>query len=208
MRKYTLSAFVLFVAASTLYAALHACESEQSVQTTQQVQTAQPVTRTLTIADKKSPLKIGSVLIKDKAVANGKSFAAGDDWAKDLTVELSNTTGRTITFVQVSVIVGPMNDVPFVFFMQKGLSPLQDEDLKLPPEAQLHMLPGDYLSLKVDPGLIESVRVSLATTKHAKSPNVKVRVEIIGFSDGYVWMGTKEVKRNTEPQNPIRWVLS
>jgi heme/copper-type cytochrome/quinol oxidase subunit 2 len=55
--KYTLSAFVLFVAASTLYAALHARESEQSVQTTQQVQTAQQVTRTLTIS---------SVLIKDK----------------------------------------------------------------------------------------------------------------------------------------------
>jgi hypothetical protein len=67
MRKYTLFAFVLFVAASTLYAALHARESEQSVQATQQVQTAQQVTRTLTISDKKSPLKISSVLIKDKA---------------------------------------------------------------------------------------------------------------------------------------------
>ena len=112
-----------------------------------------------------------------------------------LTVELSNTTGRTITFVQVSVIVGAMNDVPFVFFMQKGVSPLQNEDR---PEARLRMLPGDYLTLKVDPGLIESVRDLLAMTKHATSPHVKVRIELIGFSDGNVWMGTKEVKRNPD----------
>jgi hypothetical protein len=99
----------------------------------------------LIIYDKKSPLKVSSVSIKDKAIANGKSFTASDDWARDLTVELSNTTGRTITFVQVSVIVGPMDYVPFVFFMQKGLSPLENSDTKLLPEAQLHMLPGDYL---------------------------------------------------------------
>ena len=183
MRKHILSALVLFVATSTLFGTLHARKSEPPIQTTQQVQTTPPVTRNLIIHDKKSPLKISSVLIKGKAIANGKSFAGGDDWTKDLTVELSNTTGRTITFVQVSVIVGPMNDVPFVFFMQKGVSPLQDEDL---PEARLHMLPGDYLSLKVDPGLIESIRTLLTMTKHAKSPHVKIRVEMIAFSDGNV----------------------
>jgi hypothetical protein len=206
MRRYTLAALVPFVAASTLYAALLARKLESTIQTTPPVQSKSQVTRNLIIYDKKSPLKISSVSIKDKAIPNGKSFTAGDDWARDLTVELSNTTGRIITFVQVSVIVGPMDDVPFVFFMQKGLSPLENPDTKLLPEAQLHMLPGDYLSLKVDPGLIESVRVSLATTKHANSPHVKVRVEIIGFSDGNVWMGTKEVKRNPDRQNLIRWM--
>jgi hypothetical protein len=38
MRRYTLSAFVLFVAASTLYAALLARKSKSTIQTTQPVQ--------------------------------------------------------------------------------------------------------------------------------------------------------------------------
>ena len=206
MRKYIFSALVLFVAASTLYATLLARKLESPVQTAEPVQTKLQVTRNLIIYDKKSPLKISSVSIKGNAIGNGKSFTAGDDWTNDLTVELSNTTGRIITFVQVSVIVGPMDDVPFVFFMQKGLSPLENEGTKLLPAGQLHMLPGDYVSLKVDPGLIESVRLSLAMTKHANSPHVKVRVEIIEFSDGNVWMGTKEVKRNPDQRNLIRWI--
>ena len=203
MRPYIRSTLMLFVAATTL-GTLDARKSESPVQTTQPVQPTPQVTRNLTIYDKKSPLKINSVSIKGKAIANGKSFTEGDDWSKELTVEVSNTTGRTITFVQVSVIVGPMNEVPFVFFMQKGVNPLQDED---PPEARLRMLPGDYLSLRLDPGLIESVRALIERSKHAKSAQVRVRVELIGFSDGNVWMGTKEVKGNPDLQNQMRWIL-
>jgi hypothetical protein len=186
--KNILSALLLLLASSTLCATPYGSKSQSQAQASQAVQTTTQVTRNLTIYDKKSPLKINSVSIKQKAIANGESFTEGANWTKDLTVELSNTTGRTITFVQVSVIVGPQNDVPFVFFMQQGRSPLQDKDLVLLPEAELRMLPGDYLTLKVDPGLTDSVRAALAMTRHADSPNVKVRVEVIGFSDGNVWI--------------------
>lgn len=205
--KNILSALLLLFAGSILYATLYASKFQSQAQPPQQVQTTPPVTRNLTIYDKRSPLKINSVSIKQKVIGKDKSFTEGADWAKDLTVELSNTTGRTVTFVQVSVIVGPQNDVPFVFSMQKGRNPLHDKDLVLSPEAELRMLPGDYLTLRVDPGLTDPVKAALAMTKHANSPNVKVRVEIIGFSDGNVWMGTKEFKPNPDQQSKLHWMV-
>ncbi len=204
MKNYILCGLLLFASGLSVYCALHGRKANAQVQTIQQVQTAPQVTHNLTIYDKKSPLKINSVLIREKAIANGQSFTEDNNWPKDLTVELSNTTGRIITFVQVSVIVGPINGVPFVFFMQKGRSPLH-EDVELRPEAELHMLPGDYLSLKVDPGLIEGVKGGIAQ-RHANSPEVKVRVEMFALSDGSVWMPNKEVKRNPDSKSPIQWI--
>lgn len=135
------------------------------------------------------PVKIVNLKIGKIPIESGKNFSAQDDWLKDLTATVENSYGKTVSYVELGVIVmspeGQENVFPYhyMFWLGNRRKQLDKSVLKLGTvsdnkQADLSLPVKEYAS----------IRASLDKIGHpAKVKKVLIQVEEVTFEDGTVW---------------------
>lgn len=142
----------------------------------------------------RAPVKVSNIRAKGKVVAVNKPFVDSDDWLKELTIELANASGKTVTFVMVQLFF-PQPDRSLkqpgaAVFMEYGDNPFNYESAAAMPALRVKpLLPGDVLELTLSDAKYDTIKPLLETAKIPHNESVEVRVSAIGFSDGTAWSG-------------------
>lgn len=140
----------------------------------------------------KAPVKINKIRAKGQTLP-AKPFVDGEDWLKGLTVEVANTSGKTVTFLMIQVLFPhPEREHKkpgAVVFMEYGDNPFNYESAAATPLKVKPLLPGDYLELKLSNASYSSINPLLVTAGIPNHNKVEIRVSGIGFSDGTAWSG-------------------
>jgi hypothetical protein len=82
------------------------------------------------------PVKPASFNVKNKNLSFGTNFTGSDNWLKDFSVDIQNSSGKSVVYVDIGVFVlRPKGDVspPFHFSITKGnkKSALEQKDTGL-----------------------------------------------------------------------------
>ena len=144
--------------------------------------------------DDKAPVKISEVRAKGRVVAVNKPFVDNDDWLKELTIEVANASGKTVTFVMVQLFFPPpdrsLKQPGAAVFMEYGDNPFNYESVAAMPATRVKpLLPGDVVELRLSEEKYETLGPLLETAKITHNQSVEVRISAIGFSDGTAWSG-------------------
>ena len=139
-----------------------------------------------------TPVKIVDVHVKGHPVQSNKPFAADDDWLRDLDVRISNTSGKTITYLEVMLVLrDPENkQPPAAWTLRHGINPVRYvSPNEMPAPTVRPVLPGDFLELSLPAEQYAGFTQFLLDTNYLHVKNVDVRVTAVGFNDGTVWTG-------------------
>ena len=144
--------------------------------------------------DRKSPVKIRAMRAKQKEIQSNKRFLDGDDWLDGLTIEVVNSSGKTVTFVEVELFFPrPVEDAAepgAVWHLRYGDSPFRYESPEAMPAPRVKTIaPGDFLELKAANNEHLEIDRFLKDLKFSKNNNVEIRINLVGFSDGTAWSG-------------------
>jgi hypothetical protein len=144
--------------------------------------------------DLRSPVKITVMRAKGREVQSNKRFLDEDDWLDGLTVEVANTSGKTVTFLDVELFFPrPKEDAPepgAVWHLQYGDSPFRYESPEAMPALRVKPIaPGDFLELKAADNEHVQIDRFLKDLKFSKNNYVEIRINLVGFSDGTAWSG-------------------
>ncbi len=144
--------------------------------------------------DPRSPVTINVMRAKGREVKSNKRFLDEDDWLEGLTIEVANTSGKMVTFVQVQLFFPrPEEDPPqpgAVWYLRYGDSPFRYESAEaMPPPGVKPIPPGDILELKAAWNEHVEIDRFLKDIKFSKNNNVEITISLVGFSDGTAWSG-------------------
>lgn len=148
------------------------------------------------------PVDLQEIKYKGESIKAGEKIRADSEWLRDVSLQLTNKSGKLIVYV----------DVAFDFPETKSTGAVTSYSLRLGNR------PGGPYSgrtpLEFKPG--ESLKVSLAEEydklKHfvekshpiASLNRVRVRVNFIGFDDGTAWSAGSFVR--LDPSNPHHYI--
>ena len=165
--------------------------------------------RTITIkGDRRSPLKIRTIRTKGKQVEPDKEIFDIDDWLKQLTVEMRNDSGKTVSFVQVELFfprLDPDAKQPgSSFTLDFGDNPFAfDNAAAMPPIRVKPLSPGEHLEITLTDADFTRLNAFLIDTGLLVTSKVDIRVNLIGFSDGTAWSGQMVQRRPTGGWMPL-----
>jgi len=152
------------------------------------------------------PIEI-SVKVKDKAVKLNKKFEGEAGWLKDVTLEIKNTSNKTINFLRLDIDFPESRATGKILLHQIFLG--KNSDIQsLRNKAPLNLMPGQSLEI---PLASEHERISRLI--RLRYPSVEDMSEInitLGeamFDDETLWSGGAIFKRNPDSNNPRKWVL-
>lgn len=156
----------------------------------------------------RSPLKIRSIRTKGKQVEPDKEILDTDDWLKQLTVEIRNDSGKTVTSVQVGLFfprLDPNAKQPgSAFSLDYGDSPFAfDSAEAMPPLRVKPVSPGEHLEITLTDAEFMRLNQFLIDTGFLVTSKVEIRVAVIGFSDGTAWSGQMAQRRPTGGWMPL-----
>lgn len=136
-----------------------------------------------------APVRIVSVKVGETSVESGKKFSASEHWLKDLTVVVKNNYGKTVSYVEIGVIVfspeGQEHILPYGyrFWLGNRRTNLDKSVLKLEAGSN-----NDSAELSPPSTEYDSIRESLDWVGHpTKVKRIRVQVEEVTFADGTVW---------------------
>jgi hypothetical protein len=137
------------------------------------------------------PVKPLSFNVKNKNLSFGQGFSGSEDWLKDLSVDIQNSSGKSVVYVDIGVFVlRPKGDVSpsFHFSITKGnkKSVLEQKDTGLSFASSKS--PDHLLNVQLSEGEYSSIRDSLDRLGYpSKIERLELQVEEVGFSDGTFW---------------------
>lgn len=151
---------------------------------------------------------------KKRAVETDKRFRGDDEWFKGLTLNVTNVSGKVITYVDISFTFarpeeGETAQQPaFVNSLTYGNNPFLDRETlqasPLPPPPP-PLLPGESLDLRLSDESYNRIRRILTKLKYPSSiKRITIVVRDIGFDDGTVWTFGHRYRPNPDdPEHPI-----
>ena len=155
------------------------------------------------------PVRISRVRTKAGEFKRDKKFMADDDWYKGFVVSVTNTSGKNITHVDVSLrFLRPeddetSDDPSFVEHLSYGPSPIlpKSEIMKHPPKL---IMPGETIELVLTDEAFESIKRILKRFKYPDSvKTIELMLVDVGFDDDTRWSG--QMFRR-DPDNPDKWI--
>jgi hypothetical protein len=160
------------------------------------------------------PVRINVVKAKKGVIETGKKFRGDDEWFKGLTVNVTNVSGKIITYVSIDFTFSRPEEgetaqqPPFIDSLTYGNSPFLDrETLQAfpPPPPPPPLLPGESIDLTLSEESYSSIRRSLTKLKYPASiKRIMMVIRDIGFDDGTVWtMGHRYRPNPDDPEHPI-----
>ena len=151
------------------------------------------------IIDKKAdfdpPVKISLVKTKKGVIDTGRPFQADEDWLKGLSVQVTNTSAKTVTYVDIEILFrrpeGQAQEAPAGWDLEYGDNPFHYRaDREMPPIHVQAVLPDESVEIKLSDSDLDQLMIFLDAAKYPPSiKKIELRVIIIGFSDGTAWSG-------------------
>jgi hypothetical protein len=140
------------------------------------------------------PIKITKVKVKGANISLGEKHSGDDDWFRGLTVEVKNTSNKTIVFIDLSIIFPPSEGAAEEHTASDHLlygnyPPAPGEIFTRHPD-QPSLQPGDSASLVLTD--YEGTREFL--NRIGKPPNIKeieISIEDVFFDDGTKYSGVE-----------------
>jgi hypothetical protein len=152
------------------------------------------------------PIKIEKIKVKGKFVSNEKFFDE-DDWLKDLTITVKNTSGRIIKYIELDLVFPrPDNSSKqpvsrdHLIYGQYPLSPGElgpaNPEPPVMPEAAAEIRLTDY----------DGTMNFLAQTDYGSSiKHLEMEIGMVIFDDDTKWSGGHLYRR--DPDKPDAWIL-
>src|SRR5215216_6343699 len=134
-----------------------------------------------------------------------QEFEGDPDWVKDLTLRLRNTSGKTITYIQLNL--------HFPEVTRNGRTALQQIFLGVDPDgkfsrAELRLAPNETIEIPLTERY-DNIRTLVETAGKVPLGNVtKVWVEFHAalFDDGTLFEAGTSFKRNPDQNDPRKWI--
>lgn len=157
------------------------------------------------------PVNIKTVKTKKGDVGLGQKFPGDDDWFKQLSISVENTSGKTIFYIGGGFLFpnkewqpGEQAPSPPLYhdFMY-GHHPSAPEGARL-PGADISMKPGETFNLTLSGEEFPSVKRKLERLGYPDSiKEISVNIEEIYFDDGTAWITGSWYQR--DPDNPKKY---
>jgi hypothetical protein len=152
------------------------------------------------------PLEISKLKIKGKLADLNKKFVEEDDWLRGFSVEVKNTSSKTITYIELDLefpaLSGSTGERPSLDHLLYGEYPAPPGEATTPHPDQPPLLPGETANLTLTDydGLREFLN---QTGKPASIKQLDIGISTVIFADGMKWEGGQIFHR--DPDNPNRW---
>ena len=155
----------------------------------------------------KEPIKIGKLKTKGTVVVLGEKFRGEDDWMKELTFSVKNTSEKTITYLEIELNFprgkGAQEEPDAHDRIIYGQYPPLPGETATPHPDQPPIRPGDTVDVVLRD--YEGMREFLNATHYPVSINrLEVSVGDVVFDDGTKWSGGGLFRR--DPNNPGGWI--
>jgi hypothetical protein len=159
--------------------------------------------------DDKAPVKINGLRAKGQIVLPNKPFMEGEDWLKELSIELANTSDKTVSFVMIQVFFPhPDRSVKkpgAALFIEYGDNPFNYKSTEaMPPLRVKPILPGDLLELTLSNEKYDTIKPLLESAQITDNNTIEIRVAAIGFTDGTAWSGQMAQRNSQGAWMPLR----
>src|ERR1044072_8054424 len=144
----------------------------------------------------KAPVTINKVLVGDQQVSPGSSIAATDDWAKHLSIEATNKSDKTISYIAYAI--------DFTVAGEKKLyrMRLQDGNNYASPDALtapggLRILTGQKHNMRFSDNAwsCHTTLVKMINERKSRIVKVELFVESVGFTDDTLWAFGSNLRR-------------
>lgn len=158
-----------------------------------------------------APIEIVSINVGTETHAPNKPFKGSEDWFKDLSVNIENTSGKNMTYIEVDITFMPPADskklLPFRYSIINGNrgAALRQKDSGIslePPQdanASSHN-PYEIRAANPDQEYVEN-RASLNRMDYPVIVNeIEIQIEEVIFSDGTMWSTGRWYR--IDPNNP------
>jgi hypothetical protein len=157
------------------------------------------------------PVNIKAVKTKKGDVEIGQKFSGEDDWFKQLTISIENTSGKTITYIGGGFLFpnldsqeGEQVAPPLYHRFMYGHHPLAPGET-LPPNRSISIKPGETFNITLPEGDFSSVKQKLKGLGYPVNiKEIKINIEEIYFDDGAAWNGGNWYQRDSN--NPKKYV--
>jgi hypothetical protein len=133
-------------------------------------------------------------------------FFEDDDWLKGLTINVKNTSGRIIKYVELDLVFPRPNDSPNQPVSRDhliyGQYPLQPGEAG-PANPQPPVMPGDTVEIALTD--YEGTMDFLLHTNYRSIKQLEIEIGMVIFDDDTKWSGGRLYRR--DPTRPDGWML-
>ena len=153
------------------------------------------------------PVNISRVRTKGGEFLRGKKVIGDESWFEGLTLTVTNTSGKSVTYVSVAIwFQRPQDDdtahePPFVHSLSYGRSPAASGAAGHLSPAPVP--PGEVIELILSDEMFNNIRTVLKKIKYSGVKSIKLRLEEVFFEDGTRWSGQMF---RPDPNNPDKWI--
>lgn len=153
------------------------------------------------------PVKIAKLKIKGAGIELGQKFQADDDWFRNLTVSVKNTSDKTVVFIDLMLTfpatADPTQEQAASDHLIYGHYPPPPGESGTPHPDQPPLKPGDSATLILTD--YEGTRQFLDKVGKPKSiKEIEVSIGEIIFENGIKWSGGQLFRR--DPNDPHSWL--
>jgi hypothetical protein len=144
----------------------------------------------------KAPVAINSVRIGDQQVSNGSSILATDDWAKHLSIEAINRSGKTISYIAYAIDFTVAGEKKlYRLRLQDGNNYASPDSLTAP--GGLRVLQGQKHDMKFSNNAwtCQSGLAGMINERKSKIVKAELFVESVGFTDDTLWAFGSNLRR-------------
>ena len=138
------------------------------------------------------PIKITSFKIEDKTILSREKFASKDDWLKNLSINVQNSSGKTVTYIDVGVFVvrpkGQENIPVFHYSISRGnkINALKQTESGLEFKSSESI--DNIFNISLSEEEFRGIRTSLDELGYPpKIKHLQLQIEEVGFDDGTLW---------------------
>lgn len=141
------------------------------------------------VADPKEPIQNLGIKVAGRHVKLSEEFDNGDDWLKDVVLEIKNKSNKTIVYIEMDLAFfeTQATGTVMLFPLRKGQRPWQPGDARFPA---LRLEPGGVTELPISGSTFDSLKKFLAH-RHSLDGLKKatLRLETVVFDDRMAWAG-------------------
>lgn len=190
---FSLILFSLFL--STAPSRVHSLNAGSS-----QAQISTPGQLTLNVTDWwKAPVTINRVKLGEQEVRSGQSFLATDDWAKFLSIEATNNSQKTISYIAYAIDFTVAGESKlYRIRLQDGNFYAFPDALTAPGGLRIGKGQQHNMRFAENAWKCHSTLIAKLNERKARITRVELFVESVGFTDDTLWSFGSHLKRNKE----------
>ncbi len=143
------------------------------------------------------PVEVVDLRASQKPIQPGEKVAGGDDWLKDLSFRLKNTSHKQIVYAEIAL---DFSGTQLTYLIRFGQRPGVKQQMRSP----LAVAPGEYLNVDVAGSYRDLKRFVENERQISTIEKVALRISFIAFDDGTVWSAGKMLR--PDPVSPERYV--